>query len=154
MTPFPFPAARRAGERGIVTVEFVAVIWLFMILVLGATQFGLWWHAQHVVLGAAQDAARVLAAEAGTPTASQHRAQDLLRAGLGRDATTATIRVHRNTELAQVTVTAWLRPLLPISRGIRLHATAHSYAEGFRPDSRGFGDSEVPSGVNPSAGGG
>jgi Flp pilus assembly protein TadG len=127
------PPSRRESEWGIVAVEFVAVIWLFMILVLGATQFGLWWHAQHVVLGAAQDAARVLAAEGGTPTASRSRALQLLDAGLGRDAATATIQAHRDPELVQVTVTAWLRPLLPISRGIRLHATAHSYAEGFRP---------------------
>jgi Flp pilus assembly protein TadG len=127
------PPARQQSERGIVTVEFVAVIWLFMILVLGATQLGLWWHAQHVVLGAAQDAARILAAEGGTPTASHSRALDLLRAGLGRDAATATIHAHRDPELAQVTVTARLRPLLPIGRPIRLEATAHSYAEGFRP---------------------
>ena len=127
------PQARRERERGIVAVEFVAVIWLFMILVLGATQFGLWWHAQHVVLGAAQDAARILAAEGGTPTASRTRTLQLLDAGLGRDAATATIQVHRNTELAQATVTAQLQPLLPIGRGIRLRATANSYAERFRP---------------------
>jgi Flp pilus assembly protein TadG len=127
------PPTERGGERGIVTVEFVAVIWLFMILVLGATQFGLWWHAQHVVLGAAQDAARILAAEGGTPTASRTRALQLLDTGLGRDAATATIQAHRDPELAQVTVTARLQPLLPIGRGIWLHATAHSYAEGFRP---------------------
>jgi hypothetical protein len=132
-------------------VEFVAVIWLFMILVLGATQFGLWWHAQHVVLGAAQDAARILAAEDGTPTAGRRRAQVLLRAGLGRDAATATIQAHRDPELAQVTVTARLRPLLPIGRGIRLHATAHSYAEGFRPDARGFVNSEGSLDANPRA---
>jgi Flp pilus assembly protein TadG len=129
----PPTAETGGGERGIVTVEFVAVIWLFMILVLGATQFGLWWHAQHVVLGAAQDAARILAAEDGTPTASRNRAQELLRAGLGRDAATAAVHLHRNTQLAQATVTAQLEPLLPIGRAIRLHATAHSYAEGFRP---------------------
>jgi Flp pilus assembly protein TadG len=127
------PPAGRGGERGIVAVEFVAVIWLFMILVLGATQFGLWWHAQHVVLGAAQDAARVVAADGATAAAGRTRARELLQAGLGRDAATAQVQVHRGLEVTQVTVTARLRPLLPIGGGIRLRATAHSHTERFRP---------------------
>jgi TadE-like protein len=148
------PPARGSDQRGIATVEFVAVVWVFLVVVLGAAQFGLWWHAQHVVLGAAQDAARLAAAEDGTPAAARARAIELLRAGLGSDAATATVQVTRDRELAHATVTGRLRPLLPIGDGIRLEATAHSFAEHFRPDPRGFGNSEVPSGVNPSAGGG
>ena len=148
------PPAPAGDQQGIVTLEFVAVVWVFMVVVLGAAQFGLWWHAQHVVLAAAQDAARLAAAEDGTPAAGRARALDLLQAGLGRDAAGATVQVQRDGQLASATVTGRLQPLLPFGDGIRLRATAHSFAEHFRPDPRGFGNSEVPSGVNPSAGGG
>jgi Flp pilus assembly protein TadG len=123
-----------AGDQdGIATIEFVTVVWVFLLVVLGAAQFGLWWHAQHVVLAAAQDAARLAAAEDGTPAAGRARALDLLHAGLGRDAAHATVQVQRDGELASATVTGRLQPLLPFGDGIRLRATAHSFAEHFRP---------------------
>jgi Flp pilus assembly protein TadG len=131
MTRPPAPAGDQ--QEGIATIEFVAVIWMFMVVVLGAAQFGLWWHAQHVVLAAAQDAARLAAAEDGTPAAGRARALDLLQAGLGRDAAGATVVMRRDGELASATVTGRLQPLLPIGDGIRLRATAHSFAEHFRP---------------------
>jgi Flp pilus assembly protein TadG len=124
---------RPGDQDGIATVEFTAVVWLFLAIVLGAAQFGLWWHTQHVVLGAAQDAARLVAAEGATTVAGHTRARELLQAGLGRDAATAQVQVHRGLEVTQVTVTARLRPLLPIGGGIRLRATAHSHTERFRP---------------------
>jgi Flp pilus assembly protein TadG len=136
MTWLPARHARRPGgwdQRGVAVVEFVLVVWLFLVLVLGAVQFGLWWHAQHVVLGAAQDAARVAAVEDGTPAAGRARAAELLRVGLGADAATASVEVRRDDQLAAATVTARLRPLLPFGDGIRLRATAHAFAEHFRP---------------------
>jgi Flp pilus assembly protein TadG len=124
---------RLAEERGVTTIEFVLVAWLFMLMVLGGLQFGLWWHAQHVVLGAAQDAARLTAVEDGTTQAGRARALELLQVGLGRDAATATVNVRRDPEVARATVTARLRPLVPIGSGIQLHATARAFAEHFRP---------------------
>ena len=106
MTRPPAPAGDQ--QDGIATIEFVAVVWMFMLMVLGAAQFGLWWHAQHVVLAAAQDAARLAAAEDGTPAAGRARALDLLHAGLGRDAATTTVQVQRDGELASATVTGQL----------------------------------------------
>jgi hypothetical protein len=122
-----------ADEHGVTTIEFVLVAWLFMLMVLGGLQFGLWWHAQHVVLGAAQDAARLAAVEDGTPQAGRARALELLRVGLGRDAATATVDVHRDPQLARATVTARLRPVLPIGSGIQLRASARAFAEHFHP---------------------
>jgi Flp pilus assembly protein TadG len=124
---------RSGQERGVTTIEFVLVAWLFMLLVLGGLQFGLWWHAQHVVLGAAQDAARLAAVEDGTPQAGRARALELLRVGLGRDAATGTVEVQRNADVARATVTARLRPVLPIGSGIQLRASARAFAEHFRP---------------------
>ena len=142
------PPAPAGDQQGIATIEFVAVVWVFMVVVLGAAQFGLWWHAQHVVLAAAQDAARLAAAEDGTPAAGRARALDLLHAGLGRDAAGATVQVQRDGELASATVTGRLQPLLPFGDGIRLRATAHSFAEHFRPDPRGFVNSGGLLGAN------
>ncbi len=124
---------RLADERGVTMVEFVLVAWLFMVMVLGGLQFGLWWNAQHVVLGAAQDAARLAAVEDGTTQAGRARALELLRVGLGRDAATGTVDVRREPEVARATVTARLRPLLPIGNGITLRASARAFAEHFRP---------------------
>jgi TadE-like protein len=148
-TPLHPPPA--GDQEGIATVEFTAVVWLFLTIVLGAAQFGLWWHAQHVVLGAAQDAARLVAADGATPNAGHARARELLQAGLGRDAATAQVQVRRGLEVTQVTVTAQLRPLLPIGGGIRLRATAHSHTERFRPEARGFVNSEGSLGANSRA---
>jgi Flp pilus assembly protein TadG len=142
------PPLSRRDERGIVTLEFVAVVWVFMVIVLGAAQFGLWWHGQHVVLAAAQDAARLAAAQDGTPAAGHTRARQLLQAGLGADAATATVQVHGGRELASTTVTGRLQPLLPFGEGIGLRATAHSFAEHFRPETRGFVNSEGSLGAN------
>src|SRR6266540_4231935 len=113
---------RSGEERGVTTIEFVMVAWLFMVMVLGGLQFGLWWHAQHVVLGAAQD---------GAPQAGRARALELLQVGLGRDAATATVDVRRDPQVARATVTARLRPLLPIGSSIQLRATARAFAEQF-----------------------
>ncbi len=124
---------RDPDEQGVTTIEFVLVAWLFMLMVLGGLQFGLWWHAQHVMLGAAQDAARLAAVEDGTPQAGRARAMELLRVGLGRDAATATVDVDRDPEVARATVAARLRPVLPIGSGITLRATARAFAEHFRP---------------------
>jgi Flp pilus assembly protein TadG len=131
----------------VTTIEFVLVAWLFMMLVLGGLQFGLWWHAQHVVLGAAQDAARLAAVEDGTTQAGRARALELLQVGLGRDAATATVNVHRDPQAARATVTARLRPVLPIGSGIQLHATARAFAEHFRPNL--LPAAQAPSGATP-----
>ncbi len=148
MRPIPRPGRRLASQRGVTTIEFALVAWLFMLMVLGGLQFGLWWHAQHVVLGAAQDAARLAAVEDGTPQAGRARALELLQVGLGRDAATATVDVRRDPEVARATVTARLHPLLPIGSGIQLRATARTFAEHFRP-SQPAGTQAPASGATP-----
>jgi len=120
-------------ERGAATLEFALVAPLLMLLMLAVLQFGLWYHAQGVVLAAAQEAARVTAAEDGTPTAGHTRARELLDAGLGTDAGSATVTVTRDARLARATITASLRPLLPFTGGLRLRAEGRSFAEHFRP---------------------
>jgi Flp pilus assembly protein TadG len=120
-------------QRGAATLEFALVVPLLMLLVLAVLQFGLWYHAQGVVLAAAQEAARVTAAEDGTPTAGRARARELLEVGLGQDVGNATVTVTRDARLARATITASLRPLLPFTGALRLRAEGRSFAEHFRP---------------------
>src|SRR4029450_6965607 len=116
--------------RGAATLEFALVVPLLMLLVLAVLQFGLWYHAQGVVLAAAQEAARVTAAEDGSPAAGRARAREPLDTGLGQDAGSATGTGSRE---ARATTAAGLRPLLPFTGGLRLRAEGRSFAEHFRP---------------------
>ncbi len=126
------PPATRQGQRGAAMLEFALVAPMLMLLVLGAIQFALWYHAQGVVLAAAQDGTRLAAAETGSASAGEQRALAVLRAGLGQAADSAVVDARRNPEVTFVSVTAELRPLLPLVRSLRLHATGRSVTERFR----------------------
>lgn len=108
---------------------------LLMLIVLGLLQFGLWYHARHVALGAAQEGVRVVAAEGATPEAAKERALAVFRSGLGGLAEGARVEASVESEIVSVSVNATLEGLLPIPglREFRLDSTATSYREGFRP---------------------
>lgn len=119
----------RDEDRGSSSVELALVAPLLMLLVLGVLQFGLWYHAQHVVIAAAQDAARATAIENADPATGRQRARDLLTAGLGVDAHTATVEVSTGPDTVTVHVTARLRPLIPLLGDLALRADAHAFRE-------------------------
>jgi Flp pilus assembly protein TadG len=128
---------RHRSEHGAAMLELALVAPMLMLLVLGAIQFALWYHAQSVVLAAAQDGARLAAAETGSATVGRQRAQALVRAGLGQAADSAIVNARRDPDTTLVEVTAELRPLLPIVRSLRLHATGRSLTERFRAPAGG-----------------
>lgn len=131
--PNTHPRPGTKGERGAAMLELALVAPLLMLLVLGAVQFALWYHAQSVVLAAAQDGARLAAAETGTASAGRQRALALLHTGLGQMANNAAVDAHRDPDVTVVSVTAELRPLLPVARSLHLRATGRSLTERFRP---------------------
>lgn len=108
---------------------------VLMLIVLALLQFGLWYHARQVALGAAQEGARVVAAEGGTAEAAEERALAVFRAGIGGLAEGASAEASVESETVRVSVVATLEGLLPIPglREFRLDSTATSYREGFRP---------------------
>jgi len=122
-------------ERGIASLELALVAPALMLLVLGVLQFGLWYHAQEVVQGAALEGARAAAAEDGTATAGRDRAIKVLREGLGSVATEEGASVSVGPDIAQVRVTARLRGLLPIPglSSFLLSSEASAFRERFRP---------------------
>ena len=68
------------NEQGVAFVETALVGLVVMMLALGLIQFGLWYHAQHVVLGAAQEGAHAAALDAATTADGHVRAAELTRA--------------------------------------------------------------------------
>jgi Flp pilus assembly protein TadG len=123
------------GERGTVSLELALVAPTLMLLVLGVLQFGLWYHAQEVVQGAALEGARVAATEDGNATAGQARAMEVLREGLGTAATEEAASASVGPDVARVRVTARLPGLLPIPglSSFLLSSEASAFRERFRP---------------------
>ncbi len=123
------------NERGIASLELALVAPALMLLVLGVLQFGLWYHAQEVVQGAALEGARAAAAEDGTAAAGRDRAIKVLREGLGSVATEEGASASVGPDIAQVRVTARLRGLLPIPglSSFLLSSEASAFRERFRP---------------------
>ena len=123
-------------ERGIASLELALVAPALMVLVLGVLQFGLWYHAQEVVQGAALEGARAAAAaEDGTAAAGRDRAIKVLHEGLGSVATEQGASATVGPDIAQVRVTARLRGLLPIPglSSFLLSSEASAFRERFRP---------------------
>lgn len=120
-------------ERGSATVELAVVAPTLMLLILGVLQFGLWYHAQHVVQTAALDASRLVAAENGRVEDGESRAIEVVKSGLGSVAD-PTVEVAVSDETVKVRVQAEMRGLLPIPglRTLQLSSEGLSYRERFR----------------------
>jgi Flp pilus assembly protein TadG len=123
------------SERGAASLELAVVAPALMLLVLGVLQFGLWYHAQVVVQGAAMEGARVAAAEDGSATAGRARAKEVLREGLGTAATDQVASASVGPDVARVRVTARLHGLLPIPglSSFLVSSEASAFRERFRP---------------------
>ena len=126
-------------ERGTISLELALVAPVLMLLVLGLLQFGLWYHAQQVVQGAALEAARVTAAEPASAGAGRARAINLLREGLGSIATVESATASVGPDVVRVHVRARLRGLLPIPgfSSYTLSSEASAFRERFRPAGEG-----------------
>jgi Flp pilus assembly protein TadG len=123
------------GQRGTVSLELALVAPVLMLLVLGALQFGLWYHAEQVVETASLEGARVAAVEEGSAAEGRARALGILRDGLGTAAEEQGASVSVGPETARVTVSARLRGLLPIPglSSFRISSRATVFRERFRP---------------------
>lgn len=126
---------RLIDDRGEAALELAIVAPVLMLLLLGVLQFGLWYHAQHVVQTAALEASRVAAAEEGTEDEGKARALDVMRAGLGSASEHPVVEVNVASESVATTIEANMRGLLPIPglSSFGLRAKAVTYRERFRP---------------------
>lgn len=121
-------------DRGEATLELALVVPTLMLLVLGILQFGLVYHGRHVAGVAAQEAARLAAAEGSDLELGKARALEVLSAGLGAMAEHPEVRVHSDADYVRVRVDATMRGILPVPglSEFRLSANASAYAERFR----------------------
>jgi Flp pilus assembly protein TadG len=118
----------------------IAVIPLAIVLV-GIVQVAVFLYAQHVVVAAVEEGARVGSAEGRTVDDGVSYAQQLLKAGLGPTASDVTISARHNGEWVVVDADGGLPLVIPYIPAWRLplNAEAQARQEGFRP-----GGSEAP----------
>ncbi len=144
---------RRHRQHGVTSVELVVVTPVLLSLILLVVQVGLYFHASHIALAAAEEGARAARARTGTAAAGEARARRFINAlgsGLIRS---PVVTASRGPTTARVEVRAQVATVLP---GFRLvvDRVVESPVERFLPDLPGFGGPEVSSGVNPSLDGG
>lgn len=125
---------RRARASGL--VEFAVALPVLLLLVLGIAQFGLWYHAQSVVLAATREGAHAAALEGAAPEDGVAAARRLVAAGLGRLADGVRVDAAADAEVAVVAAEGVLPPIVPLSGvvgGLPLRARAIAQREVFRP---------------------
>jgi Flp pilus assembly protein TadG len=119
-------------ERGAVNANAVIIFPLVLLIVMALVQWGLYFHGQHLVDAAAQDAARAAQGVDGTPADGRAVADDLLAAerasGLLHD---VAIDITTNGGVVRVDVHAKVTSLIPLSFARDLHGEAQGPAERF-----------------------
>ncbi|WP_238160633.1 TadE/TadG family type IV pilus assembly protein [Ornithinimicrobium sufpigmenti] len=100
-------------DRGSSSVEVVVLLPLVLLLLFAMVQGGLWFHARAVALGAAQEGARVAAAENSTAGAGIAAATSFVAdAGPGVVLDPA-VAGSRSTTTATISVTGQAQSLIP-----------------------------------------
>jgi Flp pilus assembly protein TadG len=101
------------SQRGQSLVEAALALPLLLIVALGVIQFALYEHAENVAAGAAQEGARVAAAEDGTLAGGVERSESILQAGLGSDARNVSVQAAESADTVSITVHGRLPVLIP-----------------------------------------
>jgi len=125
-------ARGRGADAGTSAVELVITMPALLLAVMSIIQFGLWQHAQHVALGAAQEGARVARAYDGSGSAARERTNGYLRKLGPTILSDRSVSVHRTTAEASVTVTGKAVSVFPVL-GLRVAEQAGGPVERFVP---------------------
>ena len=121
------------AEDGQAFVETAVVGLVVMLLALGLLQFGLWYHGQHVVLGAAQEGSHAAALDGSDAADGRARAMELVRAGLGSLVDGVSVSSSANDRVATTLVEARVAPLIPFFPALTLRAEGRAFRERFIP---------------------
>jgi Flp pilus assembly protein TadG len=127
----------RGTDPGTSAVELVITMPALLLAVMSIIQFGLWQHAQHVALAAAQEGARVARAYDGGGSAASQRTNAYLQKLGPTILSDRSVSVHRTTAEASVTVTGTAVSVFPVF-GLRVEERAGGPVERFVPDTRGL----------------
>ncbi len=122
------------GEAGESMVEFALVLPLLLLVLVGVVQFALVHHAQNVATTAAQEGARLGAAEDGDTASAEGRTLDVLRSGLGSLGDGFAVAAEESEESIIVTTSGSYPFIIPWlgSQTISIEAAAEMRKEGFR----------------------
>lgn len=128
---------RRLSEDGDAVTETVIVVPVLLLLIMVVVQFGLWYHAEHVVQAAAQEGVRAARALDGTPADGKERARRFLAVTAASLIKEPAVQATRDDRQAAVEVTGRAVAVIP---GLHLgvHGRAVSATEIFQAD-RGDG---------------
>lgn len=121
------------AEEGQAFVETAVVGLVVMMLALGLLQFGLWYHGQHVVLGAAQEGAHAAALDGSDSAEGRTRALELVRAGLGSLVDGVSVSSNATDRVAIARVEARFASLIPFFPKLTLQAEGRAFRERFIP---------------------
>jgi len=124
---------RLRGEEGDAVTESVILVPVLLLLIMVVIQFGLWYHAEHVVQAAAQEGVRAARAEGSTSDTGKQRAEQFLAAVGGSVIDTPEVVSTRDGRQASVIVTGKAVAVIP---GVHLdvRAKAESPTEDFEAD--------------------
>lgn len=100
-------------DRGAVSVETVILLPLVFVLLFALVQSGLWFHARAVALGAAQEGARVAAAENSTAAAGISAASSFVADAGNGVVIEVAVDGTRSATSATVSVTGQAQSLIP-----------------------------------------
>lgn len=112
---------RARDERGEAVTETVIVVPALILLIMVVIQFGLWYHAQHVVQAAAQEGARAARAEGATANDGLERAMAFVAQVGGDSVNGAEVTSDRSADGVTVRVTGTAPAVVP---GLRLGVRA------------------------------
>jgi Flp pilus assembly protein TadG len=108
-------------ERGEAVTETVIVVPALILLIMVVIQFGLWYHAQHVVQAAAQEGARAARAEGATADEGLDRATAFVAQVGGDSVEGPEVTSDRSPDGVTVRVTGTAPAVVP---GLRLGVRA------------------------------
>ena len=127
--------SRGKGQEGSTSVEVTIAVPVLLLLIMLVVQFGLWYHAQHVVRAAADQGLRVARDPGHAPVSGRERASEFLDRAGGRLVEDRQVTVIRAVDTASVSVSGRVVAVVP---GLRLpvRAVAAGPVERFRGDVR------------------
>ncbi len=122
------------GERGQALLEMAIAFPVLTLLLLGAVQLGLWYHAESVVQASCQDAARVASAEGASVEDGNLRARQILAGGLGPVGQAVAVQGSADQERVVFVAHGSLRTMIPwVNRNsLPLRGEASVFRERFR----------------------
>ncbi len=126
---------RSRPERGSASTEAVLLTPVLLFVVMLVVQFGLWYHAQHVVQAAAREGARAARMEASSAGAGRMRAAEFLAGAGPTIVRQPVVTASRDAERAVVSVRGRAVNVVP-GFELPVGATATSQVERFRGDVR------------------